>query len=338
MSCSPARFMTAILRFVLGALLVTLTTALPDTYSIRTAPGDYVQRLAVGGQYREFRLHIPQHDDLSTALPLVFAFHGSSASAAVIERETSLNRRADSMGFIVVYPEGLHRGWNIGECCRYSFEERVNEGQFVSAILDWLQRDLHIDPTRVYATGYSDGATLSYLLACMLPLRITAVAGVAGTLFEPLPICRLPRVVPVMVIHGTDDTRIPYQGRPGGVAGLAGHHLTHSASEVARFWVKQNQCDPLPTTVVAKNVSLDRFTCGRDGEVRFYTIRHGQHGWPGGERGWVFSPIPPQDMAATDSIIAFFLSHHMGGVHRPTIGTSLETRNPDNSIVQQRSG
>ena len=299
------------LRLVAAVLLGGMTTAVPDGYFIVTTPGNYVQRLAVDGHVRQFRLHIPRRSHPGIALPVVFAFHGSSASASVLERETSLDRRADSLGFLVVYPEGLHRGWNIGECCRYSFKHRVNEVRFVSAMLDWLHSSLYIDMKRVYATGYSDGATLSYLLACALPLRITAVAGVAGTLFDPLPACRLPRSVPVIVMHGTDDANVPYGGQRGGAPEQPGKHFTHSASEVARFWVVQDRCDPIPTTVVAGNVLQARYTCGQGGEVRFYTIRHGQHGWPGGGRGWIFSPVPPQDMVATDSIVAFFLSHHM---------------------------
>lgn len=296
----------------LGAPLMT-RSASTDAYALPTAPGNYVRSVKVGGDARKFRVHVPKGYDGSAALPVVFVFHGSSASGSVIERETSFDEKGDSLGFFVVYPEGLHRGWNIGDCCRYSFVKHKDETEFTLAILDVLSRGLRIDSTRVYATGYSDGGTLSMLLACALPSRITAVASVSGTLLDPLPSCDLSRPVPIMIIHGTGDHNIPYEGRTGGPGYVRGAHHEYSAPEVARFWIEHDSCTTSPVLEKRGNVERASYDCAAGkGQVIFYTIYNGQHGWPGGGRGWIFSPTPPSDMTATDTITSFFLRYRIG--------------------------
>ncbi|HEY5088193.1 MAG TPA: PHB depolymerase family esterase [Gemmatimonadaceae bacterium] len=294
-------------------MLVALVASEPEYYRHETTAGDYVKKIDIEGRHREFRLHLPPRYNGARRMPILLAFHGSSASASVIERETSLDAIADSLGFIVVYPEGLHRGWNIGECCRYSYVQHVDETAFVSAILDHLELGAGVDPTRVFATGYSDGATLSFLLACNLPTRITAVAAVSATLLDPLPACNVPRPIPVVIIHGTADTHIPYGGQRGAKASVRGRHQTLSAPEVARFWVERDRCSEPPRTSSSGRVVRSEYDCPSGASVLFYTIDGGEHGWPGGGRGWIFSPEPPSDMNATDSIVTFFMRQ------RPTL-------------------
>ncbi|MGI8549162.1 MAG: alpha/beta hydrolase family esterase [Gemmatimonadaceae bacterium] len=303
---------TFLIRLLLGGILASTTASVTEFYTHETAPGDYLKKVDVDGRAREYLVHVPAGYDGKHLLPLLFAFHGSSASARVIEQETGLDERADSLGFIVVYPEGLHRAWNIGECCRYSFKQRVDETKFVSAIMDVVERGFTVDSTRVYAVGYSDGGTLSYMLACKLPNRLTAVAGVAATLFKPEPACDLPRSVPVMIVHGTADVHVRYGGSTGGPPDEPPPHFEHSAPEVAQFWTTRDVCLPKPEVTRSGNVTTERYQCRDSSEVLFYTIKDGAHGWPGGSRGWIFSPVPPRDMVATDSVLTFFLRYRLG--------------------------
>lgn len=296
---------------VLAAALAALVASDPGYYSHETVAGDYVKRIDVAGRRREFRLHLPSGFGRTRHLPLVLVFHGSSASASVIERETNFDALADSVGFIVAYPEGLHRGWNIGECCRYSFKENVSDIAFAGALIAHLELGLGIDSTRIYAAGYSDGGTLSMLLACSMSDRIAAIGTVSGTLFDPLPPCNLSRPVPVIVIHGTGDTHIPYAGQRGLQAMFRGTHANLSAPEVARFWTDRDSCEAPPQTTRSGRVVRMVYDCADSTVVTFFTIEGGEHGWPGGGRGWIFSPRPPSDMSATDSIVTFLMRYHL---------------------------
>ena len=302
------------ITFGLAAVLLALVASEPEYYTHESEAGDYVKKIDIDGRPREYLLHIPAGYDASHPIPLVFVFHGSSASASVIEAETSFDRIADSLGFIVVYPEGLHRGWNIGECCRYSYMEHVSEIDFTASLLNHLQAGLSVDRARVYATGYSDGGTLSLLLACSLSARIAAVAAVSGTLFDPLPVCNLTRPVPVMIIHGVADTHIPFNGQRGAKANVRATHETLSAPQLTQFWVQRDKCSESPAVKRTGRVVRTEYACPDSANVVFYAIDKGEHGWPGGGRGWIFSPVPPSDMSATDSITTFFLRHRLASV------------------------
>jgi polyhydroxybutyrate depolymerase len=308
-----------IARRAAGFLIKAVTLTVPlftradhsDLYSIPTTPGDYVQHIRVNGDTRTYRLHVPKSYNGSRALPVLFAFHGSSASASVIERETSFDQIGDSLGFIAVYPEGFHRGWNVGSCCNYSYVKRKDEAAFVSSILTELAQGLKVDSSAIYLTGYSDGGTLSMLLSCTMSPRITAAASVSGTLLDPVPSCVLPRPVSMMIIHGTGDHNIPYGGRAGGAGSVNGAHHEHSAPDVAEFWIQRNSCDTHPLLKQDTTVVKATYACPGGAEVVFFTIHNGSHGWPGGGRGWIFSPRPPTDMVASDTIAKFFLRHRI---------------------------
>jgi polyhydroxybutyrate depolymerase len=300
-----------VLTLALGAVLVALVASEPEYYTRETTAGDYLKKIDVNGRHREYRLHLPSGYDGTKRLPLVLAFHGSSATASVLERETSLDRIADSLGVIVVYPEGLYRSWNIGECCRYAFAARINETAFISSLLDHLEANESVDPARVFATGYSDGGTLSFLLACNLSARITAIAAISATLFNPLPDCNISRPIPVLIVHGTADSNIPYGGQRGAPAAARARHETLSAPQVVRFWVEHDGCAASPRTTRSGRVIREEYECSGATRVLFYTIQGGKHGWPGGGRGWIFSPVPPGDMNATDSVVTFFMHQRM---------------------------
>ena len=300
----------AALTIVVAGVLVALVASEPGYYTHETTAGNYLKKIEAGGRLREYRLHLPSGYDDTRRLPLLLAFHGSGATGSVLERETSLDDVADSLGFIVVYPDGLYRSWNIGECCRYAFAAHVDDVAFVSSLLDHLEANLSVDPARVFAAGYSDGGTLSFLLACSLSKRITAIAAVSATLFDPLPACNISRPIPVLIVHGTADTNIPYNGQPGATADAHTQHRKLSAHDVVQFWVSRDGCVAPPLTERTGRVIRTEYRCDRSARVVFYTVEGGEHGWPGGGRGWIFSPVPPADMNATDSVAAFFIHPH----------------------------
>ncbi len=296
-----------------GIASLSMESSTAPLFRAPPGPGDYVETIKSGSRLRKFRLHVPSRYNPKNATPLLLAFHGTSASAAVLERETSFNPRADSMNFLVVYPEGLHRGWNIGECCRYSFMKNVDDVRFSLDVIRTLQRFMNVDSTRIYATGYSDGGSLAYLLACKHPRVIAAASAIGSTLYDPLPKCEGP--VSILNIHATRDGHVPFLGKTGTVASSErGEHTEHSASDVVHFWLENNKCALESAAAKTENVKRDYYTC-RGSEVVFFTIEGGDHGWPGGGRGWILSPMPPKDLSASDSILKFFFAHPRSAAH-----------------------
>ena len=61
-------------------------------------------------------------------------------------------------------------------------EENTNDVAFIAALIDHLIKKFNADPKRVYATGMSNGAMMSYRLGCELSGKIAAIAPVAGNI------------------------------------------------------------------------------------------------------------------------------------------------------------
>jgi len=125
-------------------------------------------------------------------LPLVIVLHGGGGTGEdqVKLTEGGLNTLADKEGFIVVYPDGFDKHWNDGrsgeETGYRTQEENIDDVGFISSLISYFIKELNIDPKRVYVTGMSNGAMMSYRLACELTEKIAAVAPVAGNMPQNL--------------------------------------------------------------------------------------------------------------------------------------------------------
>ncbi len=89
----------------------------------------------------------------------------------------------------MVYPDGIELNWNDGrmdeEANDRAHRENINDVGFISALIDSMIKDYNINPKRVYVTGISNGAIMSYRLACELSHKITAIAPVDGNIPNP---------------------------------------------------------------------------------------------------------------------------------------------------------
>jgi poly(3-hydroxybutyrate) depolymerase len=56
----------------------------------------------------------------------------------------------------------------------------VDDVSFIRALIDKLEHDYPVDPKRVYIAGISNGAMMSYRLACELSDKIAAITPVEG--------------------------------------------------------------------------------------------------------------------------------------------------------------
>jgi polyhydroxybutyrate depolymerase len=182
---------------------------------------------------------------------------------------------------------------------------------FVRALLDTLERELNLDPRRVYATGISNGAMFSYRLACDLPGRFAAIAPVAGALpAELAPGCAHTQPVSVIAFQGTADPLMPYLG------GGAGRRRVLSAERSIAFWGTRAGCggevtvaDPIDKMTDGTRVRVTTFSgCGPGLAVELYTIEGGGHTWPGGPAAGARVGRVSQEVDATDVIWAFFKS------------------------------
>ena len=188
---------------------------------------------------RPYTVHLPPSYDGIQLHPVVIDLHGGGGNKKTARLSSCpnqnpkspacLDRVADCEGFMVVYPDGTFEpskdkqirtfnagGGADGNVCMsdYACETNIDDVRFFSDLLDALEANYRIDPTRVYVTGLSNGAAMSHRLACELSDRIAAIASIAGgNQFSTVRDCTPVRSVPVLEIHGTADRCVPYAAR-----------------------------------------------------------------------------------------------------------------------------
>ena len=287
-------------RLTTAVLLGLLAPALAEE---PLPPGNHELTLTHGERERWAVVHVPPQaaERRTERLPLVLVFHGGGGEPLGMQRHAEgLDRLADREGFLVVYPAGtgpLQRRlltWNAGSCCGSAARDGVDDVGFVEALLRHVAARAPVDPTRVYASGLSNGAMMSYRLAVDCSQRIAAIAPVAGAMVAVLP-TRPPRPVPVIHFHSLDDPRALYAGGLGPPFPLTRARVLHPPVEkTLAWWVEQNGCPPEPelgplqsgppdSPSAAHTARTVRWGPGKDGaEVVLWKLTGAGHVWPGG--------------------------------------------------------
>lgn len=243
---------------------------------------DYTKLLVCDGLTRTCSVHVPPGYDGSRAFPLVLVLHGMSGDGAGMERLTHFNTVADQGGFIVAYPDGYERRWTFG---KLPLIGGIDDVDFIAALIAALSGDLSLDQARIYAVGMSNGGGLIDLLICRRADLFAACVIVSATIAAFMQhICRPSRPVSVLMIHGTSDPLIPFEG------GGRRRKVLLSVHATAQHWARVAGCATVPVVSYLPDVARDGtrvrrevYSGGPDGaEVVSYVIEGGGHTWPGG--------------------------------------------------------
>ena len=260
-------------------------------------PLDSVRTLTVGGMERSYIIHVPAGLTSAQLVPLVFVFHGYSENAEYMQTTTGFDKVADANGFIVVYPNGSGSStglsWNATGCCGYAVENNVDDAAFVRQMIADVGTIAHVDPKRIYSTGFSNGALLSYRLACEMSDTLAAVAPVAGVLlFSP---CQPTQPVSLLAVNGLKDTAVPFDGGMNGITGLTFPPVQQSIDT----WVQLDGCAASPQVEEDKIATHTSYSgCQAGTAVELYALAGTGHAWPS-----------PYLFQASQTIWDFFAAH-----------------------------
>ena len=277
------------------------------------APGDHKRTINVGDRVRSYLLHVPPPPHRGKPMPIVLVLHGGGGHAEAIAETSGFSAKADEEKFIVVYPNGTGRlrnrllTWNSGNCCGYAHEHNVDDVSFIRSLIAQVRKELNVDGRRIFVTGFSNGAMMSYRLACELSDTISAIAPVAGALnYEK---CDPVRPVSVVAFHGTADEHVLYEGGEPTRRVDRNPRVDRAVAEAISFWVKRDQCANRARKVRRGSVVVDDYTGCRDGTgVRLYTLEGHGHAWPGGLARGGSADQTTRGLNATDVMWEFFSS------------------------------
>ena len=239
-------------------------------------PGTFRDSLSHNAINRTFVIHMPPSYKPDVPTPVVLMFHGRGGSGVLFEM-SGMDDVADREGFIVVYPNAgsTDRSWNDGGVDTGAETEGINDVSFVSELIDFLGTKAKIDSNRIYAAGMSNGAMLCHRLGCELSDKIAAIGTVSGTIMVDK--CEPSRPVPIIIIHGTDDPLVTWDGGPG-----TGRDHT-SVPRTIELWKSANGCvgdTNLPYFETGNVHAEYQGDCGDGADIVLCTVEGGGHEWP----------------------------------------------------------
>lgn len=177
------------------SLLLVALLGLSDVSAVET------WTMKVNGTSRNLLVHAPSN---VAGRPLLISMHGMNQDAAYQRNAALWETIADSAKFVVAFPNGLNKSWDISG---------TTDVAFLAAIIDTMARKYAIDRNRVYVSGFSMGGMMSYHAANKMADKVAAIAPVSGYLFANTVASSRP--MPILHIHGTGDDVVGFSGVEG---------------------------------------------------------------------------------------------------------------------------
>lgn len=264
-----------------------------------------VNTIRVGEIDRTYRVYRPSHTIDRPGLVIVL--HGSFGGALQVESSTGFDSQADRLGWIAVYPDGVLDGWDTIPGASVRSHPGADDVAFISALIDRLAASDNLDPDRVFVTGISRGASMSYRLGCEISGRVAAVAPVSGNMAmadgsaAEFP-CDPVAPVSVLAIHGTADGTIPIAGGRADVAYAP-------MSDVIDRWRALDACTGSGAVSTDGSSTTTSWVCQGGSAVQTRIVTGGRHAWPGAVAPPYGTSVAADDFDASRLIADFFAAH-----------------------------
>jgi poly(hydroxyalkanoate) depolymerase family esterase len=281
---------------------------------------------------RKYQVYVPSTYKAGTPVPLVVALHGCTEQIDVFRQLTGLDKLAESMAFIVVFP-GQTPSANSQNCWNWFSPSHMQRGSgepsIIAGITQAVQQRYSIDPKRTDVLGFSAGGAMATVMGATYPDLYAAVGSGSGCEFNGLPCVGYPgpdpvdsgkrayqamgsyaRRVPVIVFQGDADTTV----------------VPANGDRVVREWQVTNDwaddgssngsIPVAPASTVARQAPGGRsytvatYNDGRGAElIQYWVIRGMNHAWSGGcSCAQYADPSGPNESQA---MVDFFLRHPM---------------------------
>lgn len=290
--------------------------------------GDHDFTIRAGRLERRYTVHVPPGYDGKKPVPVVVMLHGGGGTSRAAAFETGWGAKADEKGFLAVFPNAMPPDpdapssfarnpqlWNDGSDRFYPGQNAADDVGFIDAMLDDLDSRFRVDRDRVFVTGFSNGASMSFRIGAELSTRIAAIAPVAGASWMN----RLAPARPLSMLYltGTADPLNPIEGgvprlATGGSDRVRGKAKPPVLDSILK-WVNALGCATPPReTSQASGVRAETYgPCRGGAEVVYIAVEGLGHTWAGGRSLLAESMVGARSdkIRATDVIWSFFEQH-----------------------------
>lgn len=277
-------------------------------------------RMKFDGYERMYLVHLPSEEKMQDSVPVLFHIHGGGGTAKGTPGLTfgRFNELSKRDGFIVVYPQAIDKNWNDGRKLEdeKAWEENIDDVGFITEIVKELKKKYKVDTDRIFTTGMSNGGFMSSRLACDKADIFRGAAILTASLSaDYLPLCNPEKPVAILVMNGTEDKLVPYNGGEVKVFKKSRGKII-STNKLISFWETKNGCSSKKPAVELEDISADGTTvtveeyvnCHNRGSLILYKINNGGHTWPGGKQylgKWLIGKTN-RDIIACDVIWEYF--------------------------------
>jgi polyhydroxybutyrate depolymerase len=246
-----------------------------------------IDSIEVDGRPRSFISVVPVK--LPMGSPMVIVFHGSNQSGKVVRSFAGgvFDDLAAREHLVVVYPDAYKRLWNDARISSDfpARREGYDDVAFFRALVKHFVTTAGVDAQRIYAVGYSNGAQLVNRLIHEVGKMLAGAALISAT--QPAPENfvdgKHPVALPVLLIHGTRDRLVPYEGGMASLWGFRPRGLGLSHLATAEYFAARNGISSASTMEVFEDptdrTSIEVRNWREPGKppVRAYTIKGGGH-------------------------------------------------------------
>ncbi len=220
---------------------------------------------------------------VTSPAPLLLSFHGAGSTGSQDEQFTGWSGYADAKKFIVAYPQA--RPFEFGGVWD-PYTANSADVTFARQVVDDIAGTWCVNPKRVHADGWSNGAVMSQRIACAAADRFASVTSYGGgtpTLAGFATGCNPSRKISVGLFAGQFD--FTYLG------------LAQNTDE----WRTVDSCGESSHTSDSYG-STKTYSCASGTQVVSRTVAYTSHNWPFGaqaedqrNRMWAFysaNPLP----------------------------------------------
>jgi len=246
--------------------------------------------ITVGSMAREYILNVPTNYDNTHPYKFVIAYHELNGNDDEMYRNSYYHLLPlSNNSTIFVAPNGQQNGANCTQASGCGWPNPSDSDMlFADAVVAQIEQSFCVDTSRIFATGWSYGASMSEQTACERPLSgetkgwgLRAIAVYSVAYLSNTDNCKASSGKPVAYYasHGTNDTVLPYSG---GVS-------------IAQTWAAADGCTAAtPTQATGSHVCTNYMGCSAGYPVEFCSFV-GPHTPdptdPGGGTSWEYQNV-----------------------------------------------